>query len=117
AGRVIRSAGLNTTIPADGAVASGGTDVFLAGIFREVEPGGMVGVHTWQTTDGEGNVIVGSELPTADPRHLIFRNYYREMAIPEVFYWFSIQAAPADDIHWMTRQELSDFGVLRPESR
>lgn len=116
AGRVIRAAGLNTTIPADGAVASGGTDVFLSGVFREVEPGGMVGVHTWQTTDGEDNVISGSDLPTSDPRHLIFKNYYREMSIPEVFYWFAIQAAPAEEIHWMTRQELSEFGVLRTES-
>ena len=47
AGRAIRAAGLNTIVPSGGAVASGGTDLFLAGVVRIVEAGGRVGVHEW----------------------------------------------------------------------
>ena len=28
------------------------------------------------------------------------------------FYWFTIEAAPADDIYYMTNQEIIDYGLI-----
>ena len=46
-GRKLRSAGMTTYLPAQGMVASGGTDLLVSGSRRIVERGAMVGVHSW----------------------------------------------------------------------
>ncbi len=33
------------------------------------------------------------------------------MDIPEEFYWRTLEAAPANDIHWMTETEVAEFHV------
>ena len=40
------------------------------------------------------------------------RDYYEEMGITENFYWFALEAASADDIHWMTQEELTTYGLI-----
>ena len=45
AAREIRKKGLNTYIPENGWVASGGTDMFLAGQERNIHPKAKLGVH------------------------------------------------------------------------
>ena len=47
AARLVRERGLNTLIPGSGMIASGGTDFFLAGVKRTVQPGAKIGVHSW----------------------------------------------------------------------
>ena len=34
------------------------------------------------------------------------------MGIPADFYWFTLEAAPADDIHWMSRDEMETYAVV-----
>lgn len=34
------------------------------------------------------------------------------MSIPEDFYWFTIQAAPASDIYNMTHEEMYEYKLL-----
>ena len=34
------------------------------------------------------------------------------MGIAEDFYWFTLNAADADDIHWMTRTEMKRYKML-----
>ena len=51
ASREIRNRGIATHIAKDGMVASGGTDMFLAGAKRTIEIGAKLGVHSWG--DGE----------------------------------------------------------------
>ena len=46
-GRLLRAARYATYLPAGAMVASGGTDLFLAGAVRIVERGAQVGVHSW----------------------------------------------------------------------
>jgi ribulose 1,5-bisphosphate synthetase/thiazole synthase len=46
--RMVRRAGINTHVPKDGSIRSGGVEFFLAGVKRTIEPGAEFGVHSWQ---------------------------------------------------------------------
>ncbi len=107
AARFVRRLGYATHVPADGTVASGGTDFFLAGATRTAETGARFGVHSWGGLGEEGSLV-----PADDPEHEKYLSFYRDMAIPEAFYWFTLHAASAEDIHWMTPVELERFRVL-----
>jgi len=111
ASRLVRAAGLNTYVPADGMIASGGTDFFCAGINRTIESGAEIGVHSWAGED-VSDASDASILPENDPEHLKYLAYYDEMGIPKDFYWFTIQAAPADRIHNMSDSELVQFKLV-----
>lgn len=102
--RIVRDRGLATRVPSDGLVASGGTDLFLAGVTRVLESGACVGVHSWAADD-----FTGTDLPRSDPEHNRYLDYYRDMGIDTAFYWFTLRAAPADGMHWMTPDEVAQF--------
>ncbi len=106
AARWVRRFGLTTVVPAGGMVASGGTDFFLAGERRLVEGGARLGVHSWAGMEGEG-----ADVEEDHPEHQKYLDYYAEMGIPAEFYWYTLEAAPADDIHWMTEEEIERFAV------
>ena len=105
AAREVRDAGLSTHLLADSVIASGGTDFFLAGVVRTIEPGARIGVHSWG--GGEWEAL---DLPRDHEAHRPYLDYYGDMGIPADFYWFTLEAAPADGIHWMTAEELETFG-------
>jgi hypothetical protein len=42
----------------------------------------------------------------------MYLNYYDEMGIPQSFYWYTLEAASAEDIHWMTESELEQYNML-----
>lgn len=106
ASRLIRAAGFATHVPADGEIASGGVDFFLAGATRSYGPGAIFSVHSWAAGDGR----TGADLPQDDPEHDLYLDYYAEMDVDEDFYWFTLEAAPADSFHDMTEAELERFG-------
>lgn len=106
AARLVRESGLATHVPADGMIASGGVDFFLAGTVRTFDDGARFGVHSWATTTGEN----GADLPMDDPQHDRYLDYYAEMGVDEAFYWFTLDAAPPEDIHEMTAAELETYG-------
>jgi len=89
-------------------VGCDGTDFFLAGARRVAAEGARIGVHSWST--GEG--MEATEFPMDSTEHDRYLEYYREMGIPEDFYWFTIQAAPADDMHYMTAEEIALYNIL-----
>lgn len=111
AARLVRRAGLTTVVPYDGMIASGGVDLFLAGASRRLGPHARIGVHSWAGGGPRGEMIQGADLPRDHPEHEMFVEYYADMDIDEGFYWFTLEAAPAEDIHWMTMAELKRFGV------
>lgn len=111
AGRLVREKGLATHIPAAGVVASGGTDFFLAGAKRTVETGAKIGVHAW--AEGRGGQTANG-FAEDHPNHRPYLDYYRDMDVPEAFYWFTLKAAPAESMHWMTEAELAEFGFITP---
>jgi pimeloyl-ACP methyl ester carboxylesterase/ATP-dependent protease ClpP protease subunit len=104
----IRNRGINTHIPADGMVASGGSDMFLAGVKRSIAPGARIGVHSW--SDGSGKVAL--DYPREHQAHIMYLDYYNAIAIPTDFYWYTLEAASADSIHWMTSEEITLYGIL-----
>ena len=111
-GYLVREAGLDTFIPADGDVSSGGTDLFLAGTARTIEDGALYGVHSWCCEDG----VEGADLPRDDPAHDEFLTYMRTMlgdAGPD-FYYFTLDAAPFDGMYDMTREDLVEYGIVTP---
>lgn len=104
AARYVRKFGFTTVIKSTGMIASGGTDFFLAGNQRQVEIGAQLGIHSW---GGPG--YQGIDVPRDDPQHRLYLDYYDEMEIPAAFYWRTLEAAPAEGIHWMTETELTQF--------
>ena len=103
---------LATHLPKEGEIASGGTDFFLAGHERTLEAGSRIGVHSWSGLDGEEGV----DVPRDDPQHQLYLEYYRAMEIPEASYWFTLEAAPAAGVHWMSTSELEQFGFEHIEN-
>lgn len=103
--RLIRRLGMNTHIARTGYVVSGGVDLFIGGVKRTIGAGAGVGVHSWLDRLG----ISPNELKTADPIHATYVNFYLEMGIPEEFYWFSLEAAPADRVYFMSPEEIYDY--------
>ena len=104
----LRARGINTHIPADGMVASGGSDMFLAGIKRTIAPGAKIGVHSW--SDGSGTAAL--DYPRDHQAHVIYLDYYNAIGITTDFYWYTLEAAPAESNHWMTAEEIALYGVL-----
>jgi hypothetical protein len=107
AGLRIRELGLNTYLPPGGEIASGGVDLFLAGAERFAAPDVLVGVHSW----GGDDVTDASTLPRGDSSHDLYLNYYQQLGIDSDFYWFTIQAADAENIHWMSDAERKQYGI------
>lgn len=99
--------GIATHLTADSEIASGGTDFFLAGVRRTADGGARIGVHSWA---GPGES--GADLPRDHDEHERYLEFYRAVDIDEAFYWYTLEAAPPQDIHWMTSEELERFDVL-----
>ncbi len=106
ASQEIRKRKINTYLPKNAMVASGGTDMFLAGTKRKIHPTAKLGVHSW--SDGTKG---GNEYPQDHPDHIKYLEYYSEMQIPLKFYWYTLNAASAEDIHWMTPSEIKQYKI------
>ncbi len=104
--RVVREEGFDTVVPSNGLVASGGTDLFLAGNRRVLEPGACVGVHSWG-----GGGYVAAELPEDHPEHDRYLNYFEDIGVDPDFYWFTLDAASEEEMHWMTASEANRFDM------
>ncbi|WP_371170709.1 alpha/beta hydrolase [Aliiroseovarius sp. 2305UL8-7] len=104
--QAIHDAGFTTIVPSNGMVASGGTDLFLAGQRRILEPGACVGVHSWS-----GGNVEGKDVPRDNPEHQKYLRYYDAVGIDRDFYWYTLDAASAEDIHWMTADEANRYGM------
>ena len=107
-GKRVRELGLRTHLARGGMIASGGVDLFLAGVERTVGAGSYVGVHSWSAGLGR----TGADVPRDDPQHQLYLDYYRAIDIAESFYWFTLEAAPAGEMHWMTLDEVERFDMV-----
>lgn len=112
ASKLLRQYGYRTHVPKDGVIASGGTDMFTAGKLRTIEIGAKLGVHSWSGIDENGNEVGGDKLPKSSPEHKPYLDFYTLMGIPTDFYWFTLTAAPASDIHYMTIEEMKKYKLL-----
>lgn len=100
-----------THILDNGEIASGGVDFFLAGVRRSSGSNTSIGVHSW--SDGQNDATA---YPVGHAEHLPYINFYTAVGFTqqqaEDFYYFTINAAPANDIHWMTDAEIEQYGIL-----
>lgn len=78
-GRMIRSSGLATHIPAGGSARSGAVELFLAGSRRTMEPGALFAVHAWRDSRGREP----GDFDEDDPANRIYIEYYIEMGMSE----------------------------------
>lgn len=112
-GRYIRAKGLDTHIIANGVATSGGVSLFLAGKNRSVGSGAFLGVHSWAQCPGPGGSECkpATEFDNKDIAHNLHLDYTIEMLGNGDFYWFSINSAPHNSIHWLTNDELLRFDI------
>lgn len=107
----VHQKGISTHLMDDGTIASGGVDFFLAGIQRTKGANTRIGVHSWA-----GDNETATDFPVGHANHLPYINYYVSVgftqANAEAFYYFTINAAPADAIHWMTDAEIAQYHIL-----
>ena len=109
--KMVHASGLTTIVPSDGMVASGGTDLLAAGKRRIALPGACIGVHSWAYVGLFGNDTPGTSLPRDHEEHRKYENFYRSIGIPPDFYWFTMNAAPPEDIHWMRSDEMNRYRI------
>lgn len=108
----VHQLGINTHLMDNGLIASGGVDFFLAGIKRSKGNNTMIGVHSWA-----GGGQEATDFPVGHANHLPYINYYVSVGFTqeqaEAFYYFTINAAPASDIHYMTDAEIAQYNILK----
>ena len=103
----VRELGLTTHLTSTSRIYSGGVDLFLAGVNRTMENGAEIGVHSWSDGSREAK-----NYPRDALEHEQNRKYVEDMLGDDAFYWFTIYAAPADDIHIMSQDEINTYGLL-----
>jgi len=103
----IRRRGISTHLEARSVIASGAVDLFIAGENRSMDCGAKIGVHSWRTAPGQSPESIGKDQFAVD--HEIF---LKKMGVDPAFYAFTRDAALPSDIHYMSLQEIRDFGLL-----
>lgn len=106
-GHLIRELGMTTMVKPYSEIASGGVDLFCAGLKRKIEDGAMLGVHSWS-----GGGKEATDYPEDDEAHHDQLEFFSTMlgdSLGPIFYFYTIYAAPADSIHWMTTEEMEHY--------
>ncbi len=107
----VHQSGINIHLMDNAEIASGGVDFFLAGVKRTRGKNTKIGVHSWRG-DGES----ATDFPKGHKNHLPYIKYYVSIGFTqkqaEDFYYFTIYAAPANGIHWMTEVEIKKYGLI-----
>lgn len=97
----------------NGLIASGGVDFFLAGINRTKGTNTMIGVHSWGTSSEQA-----TDFPVGHANHLPYIDYYVFVGFTqqqaEDFYYFTINAASANEIYYMTDEEIEQYNLITP---
>ncbi|WP_156137148.1 hypothetical protein [Vibrio caribbeanicus] len=106
--RQVRAKNLDSVIKSSGHIASGGTDLFVAGVKRTIVHGAKIGVHSWSNGDKQA-----TDYPKDSLVHQPYIDYYKDMGLPKPseFYFFTIEQAPADGMYYMSEGELELYGL------
>lgn len=97
--------GLDTEVLSNSIIESGAVDLFVSGHRLKVADGAQIGVHSWADLDGNE----AKDVPRSHEAHQSFLNLYRKVNIDTAFYWFTLDAAGLDDIHFMTEEEIKKY--------
>ena len=108
--------GLNTHLEKGGLVASGGTDLFLAGKKRTRGENTRFGVHSWGGENKKDELITAKDFPRDHKYHQPYIKYYVSIGFTqqqaEDFYFFTINAASANNIYWMNDKEIVKYNMI-----
>lgn len=99
---------MNTELLPTSIIASGGVDLFISGNSRTIQEGAQIGVHSW--SDGNKD---GIAYPRTSKEHAIFIEMFNKIEMDTAFYWYTLRAAPAKDIHWMTEDEIQKYNLRK----
>ncbi len=99
---------IETYLKSKSIIASGGVDLFISGTKRTIEKGAIIGVHSW--SDGKKD---GSEYPNDSKEHDLFIDFFNQIEVDTSFYWFTLKAAPAKDIYWMTAHDIEKYRLKK----
>lgn len=102
--QLLHEKGLTTELLENSVVESGGTDLFVSGKQLIIADGAKIGVHAWA---GAGKPA--TSYPRDHPQHKLFLELYPKVNVDTSFYWFTLRAAPADTIHFMTPEEIDTY--------
>lgn len=104
-GRMIRSAGIATHVPAGASVRSGAVELFLAGATRRVDDGAEFAVHAWLDDSGRQPHHFAAD----SPENRLYLDYYAEMGMAaddaRKFYDMTNSVAH-NDAKWLTAQDM-----------
>ena len=117
-GLMIHNHRMTTVVTPMGSVFSGGTDLFAAGTARilqrstatdHIEINRQIGVHSW--SDGQKTA---TEIPYTDESHRKQATYFKTMLgnTGIDFYIFTLNSAPFDGEHWITKAESDKYGLI-----
>jgi hypothetical protein len=113
AAAMLKENSINTHLPPYAIIESGAVDLFLAGTIRTMEEGAKIGVHAW--SNGSSSA---TDYPEGHEEHEIYIDYYISVGYSqqdaEALYYFIINAASPDNIHYLTEQEIIDYNILTP---
>jgi len=108
---------LTIILEEDSDIASGGTDLFLAGAERIMYDGAKIGIHSWASDDG----TVATDFPEGHKEHQKYIDYYIDLGFSEEwseeFYYLTIESAPADDMYYMTNDEIEEYEMVTEDIR
>lgn len=115
-GRLLRENSFTTKVLSNSRIASGGVDLFCAGKKRIVEKGAKLGIHSWCCIGGNNltdNNFTATQVPKDHPAHRFQLEYFTMMLGKkgDDFYFHTLSAAPFDGMHYMTPQEIKEWGV------
>ena len=108
-GRLVREHGFTTKVLSNSVIASGGVDLFCAGKERIVNKGAKIGVHSW----GAGT-YTATDIPKDHPAHQYQIEFFTMCMGKDdgpKFYFYTLDSANFDDIHWMSNDEIKKWKV------
>ncbi len=107
----VHDLGIDIHLMDNAEIASGGVDFFLAGEDRTMGSNTRFGVHSW--ADGRNEA---TDFPVGHAEHQPYIDFFMAVGFTrqqaEDFYYFTINVASADDIHWMTDAEILKYGFI-----
>ena len=96
---------MNTRVPVDEDILRA-VDFFIAGVERDYQDGGIVGVHSW--SDGR---VEGLTYPKMLVRDL-YLTIMRTWGFQRTLLFLSMRICSYDGMHEMTREEMVFYGLL-----
>ncbi len=107
----IHKKGMQIHLLDNATIAFGGVDFFLAGRMRTRGNNTKIGVRSWTKEN-----VTATDFPVGHENHLRYINYYVSVGFTqkqaEDFYYFTINAAPANSVHYMTEEEITQYNLI-----